>query len=155
MAFTERTASSIDRAAIKTRVEAVAVLVDLQVFEPLEALFANEVVLDYTSLFGGEVETVSAAELMARWAGLLPGFDRTRHAISKVTVDLDGDQAEAGAEVVGTHWLDGEVWEVSGRYAYRFARIEGDWRITAMTLIAIGEAGDRGLIEEALARASR
>jgi len=143
-----------DRAAIETRVEAVALLVDLQAFEPLEALFAKEVVLDYTSLFGGEVETLPATELMARWAGLLPGFDRTRHAIGKVTVEIDGDQANAGADVIGTHWLDGEVWQVSGRYAYRLTRIEGEWRITAMTLLATGEAGDRGLIEKAMARAS-
>jgi hypothetical protein len=154
MMLAETTASAADRAAIETRVEAVALLVDLQAFEPLEALFAKEVVLDYTSLFGGEVETLAATELMARWAGLLPGFDRTRHAIGEVTVEIDGDQAKAGADVIGTHWLDGEIWGVSGRYAYRFSRIEGEWRITAMTLIATGEAGDRGLIDKAMARAS-
>ncbi len=145
-------ATPADQAEIATRVEAVAVLVDLHAFAPLERLFADELRLDYTSLFGGEPETLAASELMARWAGLAPGFDATRHAISDIRVDINGDEARAGAAVVGTHWLDGDTWVVSGRYAYEFARRDGEWRITAMTLIATEETGDRALVERAAAR---
>lgn len=143
-----------DIAAIETRIEAVAVLVDLNAYDRLETLFADELVVDYSSLFGGEAETLAASELMARWAGLVPGFDRTRHAISDIEVELHGDWANATAAVTGTHWLDGETWTVSGRYVYRFNRIDGDWRVTEMTLLATDEQGDRALTERAAARAA-
>ena len=147
-------ATPADRAAIETRVEAVAVLVDLHTFDRLEPLFADELRLDYTSLFGGEAEVLAASDLMSRWAGLVPGFDQTRHAISDITVEINGDDATATASVVGTHWLEGQIWEVSGQYAYRFALQNGDWRITEMTLTATEENGDRSLVERAAARAA-
>ena len=147
-------ATSVDEAAIATCVEAVAVLVDLQAFDRLETLFAKEVRVDYTSLFGGGVERLGAPELMARWAGLLPGFDATRHAISDIRVEIDGDSASARAAVTGTHWLEGESWVVSGLYVYEFARRGRWWRITSMTLHATEETGDRGLADRAAARVS-
>ena len=147
-------ATPIDEAAIATCVEAVAVLVDLQAFDQLETLFAKKVRVDYTSLFGGGVERLDASELMARWAGLLPGFDATRHAISDIRVAIDGDSANARAAVTGTHWLEGETWVVSGLYVYEFARRGRPWRITSMTLHATEETGDRGLADRAAARVS-
>ena len=147
-------ATPADQAAIATRVEAVAALVDIHAFDPLEALFSETLQVGYPSLFGGEIETLAASELMSRWAGLAPGFDRTRHAIRGIRVDIEGDRASAGAAVVGTHWLDGESWVVAGRYAYEFERQAGEWRITSMTLIATEETGDRALVERAAARAA-
>lgn len=144
--------TAIDRARIETRVEAVAVLVDLQAFGALKPRFADMLQLDYSSLFGGEVEQLSSADLMARWSGLVPGFDATRHALSDIEVELDGDTADASAAVTASHWLDGVIWRVSGRYVFRFAREEGDWRITEMAFLLQKEEGDRGLIERALAR---
>jgi hypothetical protein len=44
-----------DEAAIQTTVESVANLCDQGNFESLEKLYANEVQVDYTSAFGGEV----------------------------------------------------------------------------------------------------
>ena len=107
----------------------------LHAFDQLETLFADTVQVDYTSLFGGEAETLAASDLMARWAGLVPGFDITRHAISDTQVECQGDASSATAAVIATHWLDGETWAVSGRYVYRLAMQGGEWRITAMTLI--------------------
>lgn len=144
--------AAIDRAAIETRVEAVAVLVDLMAFGPLKALFAERLEVDYSSLFGGEPELLSAADLMARWSGLAPGFDATRHALSDIMVELDGDEARSSAAVTATHWLESAIWRVSGRYVFRFARIDGGWRITAMAFLLRQEDGDRGLIDQALAR---
>jgi len=42
-----------------------------------EAAFADSVVIDYTSLWGGEPATITPAELMASWRGIVPGFDAT------------------------------------------------------------------------------
>ena len=141
-----------DLAAIETRIEAVAVLVDLNANDRLEMLFAEEVRLDYTSLFGGAPETITGSELMDRWSSLVPGFDLTRHAISDIEVELHGHTANASASVTGTHWLEGDIWAVSGRYDYELIRLEGEWKVTALTLTATSERGDRSLIGRALAR---
>ncbi len=71
-----------DEAAIHTIVESVANLADRGNFESLEKLYAEEVEVDYTSAFGGEVELKSPQGLMSLWASSLPGFERTHHQIS-------------------------------------------------------------------------
>ena len=55
-----------DEAAIETIVESVANLADRGNFESLEKLYAQEVEVDYTSAFGGEVELKSPQLSMAK-----------------------------------------------------------------------------------------
>lgn len=132
-----------DAAAIATVVESVATYADRRDFDALEGLYAPEVRLDYTSLAGGEPEVVSPQALMTRWASVLPGFDRTRHAISDVAVAVRGDRATATARVIADHWLGADHWQVRGEYAYELARDGGEWRITAHTFTVTGEEGSR------------
>ena len=108
-------------------------------------LYADEVRLDYTSLAGGEPEVVSGTEIMNRWAGVLPGFDRTHHAVSNVKVTVDGDHARATAHVVADHWLGTMHWQVRGDYAYELARQDHEWRITAHRFLVTGETGSRDI----------
>jgi ketosteroid isomerase-like protein len=136
-------ASPADEAAVATVVESVATLADRGEFDALERLYAPEVRVDYTSLVGGEPEVKSASALMTQWAGVLPGFDRTRHAISNVKVRLSGSTATATANVVADHWMGAGYWQVSGRYDYALARDGRDWRITAHRFTVAGETGSR------------
>ena len=76
--------------AIETIVESVANLADRGNFESLEQLYAEEVEIDYTSAFGGEVELESPQALKTQWASSLPGFDRTRHEISNIETQVKG-----------------------------------------------------------------
>ena len=68
--------STPDEVAIHTVVESVANLADRGNFESLQQLYAEEVEVDYTSAFGGEVQLKSLQGLMNQWASTLPGFDR-------------------------------------------------------------------------------
>lgn len=138
-----------DAAAIRTVVESVAVLADRGEFELLEQLYAPEVRLDYTSLAGGQPEVVSNSELMTRWAGLLPGFDRTGHQLSNIRAEVRGERATASADVVADHWLGGEAWQVRGRYEYALVRDGRDWRITDHRFTLTGEEGSRALLARA------
>ncbi len=135
-----------DVAAITTAIESVATFADRGDFHALEDIYAPEVRLDYTSVFGGQPELVSNTALMTRWAGVLPGFDRTRHALSDVRVTVDGDRATATANVVADHWIAGQSWQLRGRYAYMLVRDGREWRITAHTLTGSGESGSRDVI---------
>ncbi|SEE44528.1 nuclear transport factor 2 family protein [Jiangella alba] len=112
------------------------------------SVLADEVRLDYTSLWGGSAETVPGPEVVARWRALLPGFDATQHLTGPVLAD--GDRRTT--TVRGYHHLvDGErrsTWMVAGWYDIRVA----GGRVAAITLHATYEEGDRALTEAATAR---
>lgn len=136
-------------------VEAVGVLADRGAFDQLERLYSDEVLLDYTSMAGGEAELLGPTAIMTRWAGVLPGFDVTRHRIGEELVLVQGDRAIATAAVTADHVLDGETWTVNGRYRYLLERDEdSDWHIKEHTFLLESETGDRALISQAIQRAS-
>jgi ketosteroid isomerase-like protein len=143
-----------DQAAIKTIVESVATLADRENFESLEKLYADEVRVDYTSAFGGEVELKSPQALMTQWASSLPGFDRTRHEISNIETEVKGNTATATADVVANHYLDKMFWQIAGSYEYGLVKEDGEWAIAKMTFIAESEQGSRNIINQAAQQAS-
>ncbi len=143
-----------DEAEIKTIIESVANLADRNNFDSLEKLYAEEVKVDYTSAFGGEVELKSPQALMTQWASSLPGFDRTRHEISNIETVVNGNTATATADFVANHYLDTMFWQISGSYEYGLVKEDGQWTVNKMTLIAESEQGSRDIIQEAVEQAS-
>ena len=148
------TAETPDVAAIKTVVESVAVLADCGNFEALEQLYADEVLVDYTSLSGGEPELKSPQALMSEWAGVLPGFERTRHAISNIEVNVTGSRATATADVIADHYVAGLYWQVAGDYRYELVRMGERWRIVAATFNLSDELGTREVFGPAIENAT-
>lgn len=144
---------SADIAALKTIVESVAVLADRGNFEALETLYADEIRVDYTSLSGGEPELKSPSALMTEWAGVLPGFDRTRHEVSNVTVELAGRGAVATADVIADHYVAGLHWRVVGDFRYEFIEVGGTWRIASATFSLREETGTRDVFGPAMENA--
>ena len=146
--------ATIDEVAIETIVESVANLADRGNFESLEKLYAEEVEVDYTSAFGGEVELKSPQGLMTQWASSLPGFDRTRHEISNIEISLKGNKAIATADVTANHYLDEMFWQIAGSYEYGLVKEDGQWMIDKMTFIAESEQGSRDIINKAVEQAA-
>lgn len=144
-----------EEARVRQTVLAIPTNIDIRRFDAVEPLFADRVVIDYTSLWGGEPQTMTPAELMASWRGIVPGFDATWHEISDLQVGVNGDAARATSKVDGRHWLDGRVWRPVGRYDFQLAKQQGAWKVTRMTLTVTEEQGDRALVTEAQARAKR
>ena len=68
-----------DRMAITEVVNSVGTLADLGQYSQLQQLFTEEVTVDYTSLFPGEVQNIPSQQLMTQWQSVLPGFDATQH----------------------------------------------------------------------------
>ncbi len=143
-----------DEAAIHTIVESVATLADRGNFESLEKLYNQEVEVDYTSAFGGEVELKSPQALMKQWANTLPGFDRTRHQISNIETVIKGNKATASADVIANHYLKDNFWQISGSYEYGLVKEDGQWMIEKMTFIAASEEGNREIINQAVQQAN-
>jgi len=92
---------------------------------------------------------------MDAWRGLVPGFDATRHELKDVEAQVDGDRATATAFVDARHWIGGALWRPIGAYRWMLSRIDGRWRVTAMTFAMTREVGDRGLVAIAAERAKR
>lgn len=141
-------------AQIRTLVSSIPLAVDRAAYGLAEASFAPEVVIDYTSLWGGEPETMTPTALMAAWQGIVPGFDATWHELGPVSVEIDGTFATATATVDGRHWIGEALWRPIGTYHWDVAQIEGEWRVTRMVFEMTREIGDRALAVEAMDRAA-
>lgn len=143
-----------EMAGVASTLESMAVLADRAAFTELETIFTGEVRVDYTALAGGEPELVSQTELMVRWAGVLPGFDRTRHDLSGLQVRVQGETATAQVHLVASHWLEDQIWVLEGGYDVAFQK-EGDaWKISGLTLLVHDEVGSRDILGAATERAA-
>lgn len=151
----ESTASlkKTDELKIKNTIQAVATLADNGDFDALKTVFAPVVKMDYTSLFGGNPEVKSSQILMESWAGVLPGFDSTRHEISAIQVQSVSNKITATANVKAEHMLDNQVWIVAGFYKYEFVQDGDQYRVSGMTFVLQSEEGSRELIQKAVTRA--
>ncbi len=114
----------------------------------VRAVFADRLRLDYTSLNGGEPEELAADELVARWQGLLPGFEATSHLLGPVRVHGDRLEAHVRAEHRIAAAAGGPLWRVAGHYV---AGLTGG-RIGALELQTHYQDGNLDLPAAALAR---
>jgi fermentation-respiration switch protein FrsA (DUF1100 family) len=142
-----------DEAQVVSVVSSIPLAVDLARYELAEAAFAPQVVVDYTSLWGGEASTMTPAELMTAWRGIVPGFTATLHELGPVRASVSGDRATASAFVDGRHWIGNRLWRPVGHYHWELARLDGQWKVTRMVFAMTQEMGDRALAQEAMARA--
>lgn len=142
-----------DEARVRQTVLAIPTNVDIRRFDAVAPLFADEVVIDYTSLWGGEPQTMAPDELMTAWSGIVPGFDATWHEISDLKVQVAGETATASSRLDARHWIGERTWRLIGRYDFQLRRQRGQWRVTRMTLTVTQELGDRALVDLARARA--
>jgi SnoaL-like domain len=140
---------------------ALAVHVDARRWDALAALFAPVVQVDYTSLFGGAAQATPREQLLATWRQLLPGFTHTTHVIGTPFVTISGDTAQAMASVVAWHFIKdralagNDLWLVGGCYEMSLAKLDGAWRITALTLARAWAEGNLDLPRIAGERAAR
>ncbi|NEQ42553.1 MAG: hypothetical protein F6K00_02905 [Leptolyngbya sp. SIOISBB] len=143
-----------DEAAIAVIINSVATFADQGDFGSIEALYADEIQVDYTSLWGGDVQTYMPESLMTAWASVLPGFNQTYHHISNIQIELSDNLATATADVVADHHLEADFWQVTGQYEYRFVKAADRWQITHMIFNLVDEVGDRALVTLASERAA-
>jgi hypothetical protein len=142
-----------ETAKIISVVSSIPLAVDLAAYDLAERAFAPSIVIDYTSLWGGEPSTMTPAQLMDAWRGLVPGFDGTWHQLSDVKAIVSGATAEASAFVDGRHWLGDKIWRPVGTYAWTLVKQDGRWKVTHMTFKMTQEIGDRALVAQAAEKA--
>jgi SnoaL-like domain len=153
------TATREEWAAIEETIIRMGWLIDRREWHELLGLFTDRVKIDYTSLFGGEPETITAEDLVSRWRTILDTLAATQHLIAGVLIDLRGDEAEATANVIGTHVLPnasgGPTWTVGGTYWFTLVRHNGCWRISTLTLDVAWVDGNQHILTLAANSAQR
>jgi SnoaL-like domain len=144
--------SVTDRLEIVELSSAMGLLIDAREWDALEQrVFGDPVDVDYTSLQGGDPQTVRPEELIGGWRQVLDHLDATQHLISGQVVTVDGDRATCAANVQGTHVLanatGGPLWTVGGRYDFGLSRTGEGWRINALTLTVLWATGNRHIMQ--------
>ena len=147
-----------DALAITTAVGTMFHAVDALDWAAVRSSLAPEVATDYTSLWGGEPDSVTPDGLVEAWGALAPGYEATQHLLGPIVVTAAGDdRATCVTNVRAYHHLrtaegPAGTWLVVGRYDIAMARLDGGWRIAGITLRVFYEEGDRGLVDAARAR---
>jgi len=147
-----------ERLDVMSVVATFALAADTLRWNDLRAILAPEVVLDYTSLWGGEARRTPREDIIAGWRELLPGFTHTAHLIGAVRVVLTEGSAYSEAPVMASHAIQDESlagnnrWAVGGRYEMQMERHNGQWQISALTLADAWTEGNPGLPEAARQR---
>ncbi len=143
------------QAEISTSITDIAAGADRHDWARVRSAFANTVTTDYTSLWGGEPATQPSDDLVAGWAAFLPGFDSTHHMVTNHTItSISESSATADADFTATHRIDNDLWVLGGRYSYELQKSDDRWVVTSMTMTALWETGDRGLVAIAGERAA-
>ena len=104
--------------------------IDARDWDGVRVAFADDIRTDYTSLWGGSPETVTADALIAQWIEFVNQFGATQHLTGPLVVD--GDRVET--HVIAHHWQTaadgGLAWTVYGHYLATVV----DSKITSLTL---------------------
>lgn len=142
---------NIDDIAVKQCLFSFANYADNHEFSLLQDLFSEQITLDYTSTFGGDVQKISRQALIAQWQDFLPGFELTWHHLSKVRVTVNDNLASAEADIIASHFLGPHFWQLCGRYQFELTRVANSnrWQIYELILHLDSEQGDRQAIIEA------
>lgn len=144
-----------DQVEINRSITDIAAGADRHQWDRVRNAFAETVTTDYTSLWGGDPVTQPADELISAWSGFLPGFDGTHHMVTNETVvSMDETRATAEADFTATHRIDDALWTLGGRYIYELEKADNRWLVTSLTMTALWENGDRGLVGVAAERAA-
>jgi hypothetical protein len=145
-----------DRAAIMDTITDIAAGADRHQWDRVRRAFADEVTLDYTSLWGGTPTTQAADDIIRQWSGFLPGFDETQHLVTNHAItSLEGAKATAEADFQATHRIGTDLWVLTGHYRYELIKVNAAWKVSALTMTATHETGDRGLVARAAERAPK
>jgi hypothetical protein len=99
----------------------------------VEACFAPAVVLDMTSVAGGEPESTTPREITDGWKDSLGRLEAVHHQAGNYEVKVHGDAAEASCYGTASHFLPNSsgrnVRTFVGTYDFHLRKSRGGWRI--------------------------
>jgi hypothetical protein len=137
-------------------INGVFINTDERRWDGVKASFADHVMLDYTSMAGGQPATLTPQQIADAWTTLLPGFQYTHHQIGNYVVHENGNTATVFCYGTATHYLPNDsgqnVWTVVGTYDFHLTKQDAIWKVDAMTFQLKYQDGNLSLPELARKR---
>lgn len=122
---------------------------DARNWQKVKATFADEVLLDYSSMNGNPAAQITSDQIIAAWSSFLPGFDRTHHNVYDFQVDLQDDKANVHFTGIADHFIGESKWTVEGTYDVEVVREGDNWQVTKFRLNFERQSGDTSLPQKA------
>lgn len=135
--------------------------IDQREWDHVAALLAEPILVDYTSVNGGEPRNYTPTELTDGLASLLGQLDATQHVQSGHLVTIEGASAVCTANVLGFHKLSNPLGSpmrsIGGTYRFELNRTAGVWKIHSWTFTVSWADGNHGImaIAEAATEAAK
>ena len=109
---------------------------DYQLWNQLkEEVFADEVLLDMTSLGALKAEKMTAQQICDEWAKGFEGLDAIHHQAGNYIIDINGPSAEVKAYARATHYKkdtsNGSTREFVGSYDFTLNKTGGNWQLVS------------------------
>jgi len=128
--------TKMDTQQIIAIVNDLFISVDNRDWEKVKIIFNDIVLLDYTSMAGGEPANLSSIQIIDSWKDVLPGFDKTHHQLGNYLVEMEPLFAKVFCYGTATHYLSNEsknnIWTVVGSYDFELKSIRNSWSIVKM-----------------------
>lgn len=145
-----------NESAIQKTVIDIFVGTDERDWQRVKRAFADQVLLDYTSMAGGQPAPLSPDQIVTSWQAVLPGFEKTHHQLGNFECTISGDEATAFCYGTATHYLpqpDGRnVWTVVGTYDFHLIRRDNHWKADRMRFNLKYQDGNTDLPTQATSR---
>ena len=131
------------------------VYTDCRRWDELRDVFADEVTLDWTALFGGGPATVAGQEVAGIWQQGMAGWKATQHPTGNILIEIEPDAEEAtiSVDAQATHYLPddlgGSHWVLGCYYDMRARHTDLGRRLTNVTVHPIWSTGNRDLLRRA------
>jgi ketosteroid isomerase-like protein len=143
--------STAERLAVVDVATRMAWHADMREWDRLTDVFAEQVILDYTALAGGEPQVLAPEQIAAAWRQTLGNLDSTQHVISNHLVRWEADgTATVTAHFVATHSLansDGaDLWLLGGHYLWRLRKLSRAWKIERVTMTPTWTSGNANIM---------
>lgn len=133
---------------VKNNIVRMVNAVDAKQWDVASAQFADEILVDYSSLTGLPAVSATVQDLVGGWKQLLQNVS-TLHQLSNFDIAVEGNRAEVSSHVYASHSAEGiEHWDLYGRYHHTLSMISGQWKITGITLRVQDQKGNQDFLQQ-------
>ena len=126
---------------------------DQRSWTEVQQCFYQEVEMDYSSMNGAPVTSLTPEQIVGNWKSILPGFTHTHHQLGNIKSTLHETRAEVFCYGTASHYLEdkgGSVWIVIGTYDFQLILDEGAWKIKSMKFNYKFQDGNVALPQKAM-----
>ncbi|MET3803184.1 ketosteroid isomerase-like protein [Nakamurella sp. UYEF19] len=132
--------------------------IDTRDWDQFERCFADDVVTDFTGLWGGKPEHATAHHLRDGWERLFAGFTATQHLVANYVADHAHTGTLVSAAFRATHFgvdpFGSASWTLYGRYRITLVHRDNGFVIQRLEQTPTAADGNRNIVLLALAAAT-